>query len=56
MLHITCKKDESVQLKTPQGEVVEIKISKIYGNQTRLSIDASKTIVIKRSERLKKAL
>jgi carbon storage regulator CsrA len=49
MLSLTRRENESINLYTSDG-VVEIKVSKIRGNQTRIQIDAPKSISIARSE------
>lgn len=49
MLLLTRRPNESILLYTSDG-VVEIKVSDIKGNQTRIGIDAPKSIKILRSE------
>ena len=50
MLTLTRKENESIICRLPNGDEIEIVLSRIGGNQARISIDAPDDILILRDE------
>lgn len=55
MLVLTRRPNESLVLTTPAGEVIEVRMLRIRGNQAHLGIQADKQVVIHRQEVLNRS-
>jgi carbon storage regulator CsrA len=52
MLNLTRKPNESIVITTANGEVIEVIVTSIKGNQVRLGIAADDSVAILRAELL----